>query len=217
MESVKLTVQPRQHTGKGAARQLRRAGKVPAVLYGHGTNEILAIIGEDLLRIQQSEAGENTILDLVIEDEPPRTCNAILREVQIDPVSRAPIHADFYRIVMTEAIRVTVPLEFINVPEDRLRHAQAVLVSIVREVEVECLPRDIPEVIPVDVAALEIGDVLRAEALVLPSGVTLLADSAEAVVTIEVTREEVVAEAAGAEEAAPEAGAADADEEASAR
>jgi large subunit ribosomal protein L25 len=217
MESVKLTVQPRQHTGKGAARQLRRAGKVPAVLYGHGTNEILAIIGEDLLRIQQSEAGENTILDLVIEDEPPRTCNAILREVQIDPVSRAPIHADFYRIVMTEAIRVTVPLEFINVPEDRLRHAQAVLVSIVREVEVECLPRDIPEVIPVDVAALEIGDVLRAEALVLPSGVTLLADPAEAVVTIEVTREEVVAEAAGAEEAAPEAGAADADEEASAR
>jgi large subunit ribosomal protein L25 len=215
MESVKLTVQPRQRTGKGVARQLRRAGKIPAVLYGHGTNETLATTEEDLLRIQQSEAGENTILDLVIEDEPPRTCNAILREVQIDPVSRAPIHADFYRIVMTEAIRVTVPLEFINVPEDRLRHAQAVLVSIVREVEVECLPRDIPEVIAVDVAALEVGDVLRAEALVLPPGVTLLADPEEAVVTIEVTREEVVAEAADAEETTPEAAATD--EAASAR
>jgi large subunit ribosomal protein L25 len=208
MESVQLTVQPRQHTGKGAARRLRRVGKVPAVLYGHGTNETLAIVGEDLLRIRQSESGENTILDLVIEDEPPRTCNAILREVQIDPVSRAPLHADFYRIVMTEAIRVTVPLEFINVPEDRLKRAQALLVSIVHEVEVECLPRDIPEAISVDVAALEVGDVLRAEALVLPPGVTLLADPEEAVVTIEVTREEAVAEDASAEEATPEAGAA---------
>ncbi|HEY7495949.1 MAG TPA: 50S ribosomal protein L25 [Candidatus Tectomicrobia bacterium] len=215
MESVKLTVQPRQRTGKGAARQLRRTGQVPAVLYGHGANEMLAIIGEDLLRIQQSEAGENTILDLVIEDEPPRTCNAILREVQVDPVSRAPIHADFYRIVMTEAIRVTVPLEFINVPEDRLKRLQAQLAPVVREVEVECLPRDIPEVIAVDVAELEIGTVLRAEALVLPPGVTLLADPEEAVVTIEAMREEVAAEAASTEETTPEAGAADA--EASAR
>jgi large subunit ribosomal protein L25 len=185
------------------------------VLYGHGANEMLAIIGEDLLRIQQSEAGENTILDLAIEDEPPRTCNAILREVQVDPVSRAPIHADFYRIVMTEAIRVTVPLEFINVPEDRLKRLQAQLAPVVREVEVECLPRDIPEVIAVDVAELEIGTVLRAEALVLPPGVTLLADPEEAVVTIEAMREEVAAEAASTEETTPEAGAADA--EASAR
>jgi len=215
MESVKLTVQPRQHTGKGAARRLRRAGKVPAVLYGHGATEALAIIGEDLLRIQQSEAGENTILDLVIEDESPRTCNAILREVQIDPVSRAPLHADFYRIVMTEVIRVTVPLEFINVPEDRLKRLQAQLAPIVREVEVECLPRDIPEVIPVDVAALEVGDVLRAEALVLPPGVTLLADPEEAVVTLEAMRAEAAAEAASTEETTPAAGAAD--EEASAR
>jgi large subunit ribosomal protein L25 len=188
---------------------------VPAILYGHGTNEMLVTTAEDLVRIQQSEAGENTILDLVIEDEPPRTCNAILREVQINPVSRAPIHADFYRIVMTEAIRVTVPLEFINVPEDRLRHAQALLAPILREVEVECLPRDIPEVIAVDVAALDVGDVLRAEALVLPPGVTLLVDPEETVVTVEVTREEAVAEAAGAEETTPEAAAAD--EEASAR
>jgi large subunit ribosomal protein L25 len=190
------------------------------VLYGHGTNETLATTEDDLLRIQQSGAGENTILDLVIEDEPPRTCNAILREVQIDPVSRVPIHADFYRIVMTEAITVTVPLEFINVPEDRLRRAQALLAPIIRDVEIECLPRDIPEVIPVDVAALEIGDVLRAEALVLPPGVRLLIDPEEAVVTIEVTREEAVAEAASAEGTAPEAGtgrAPAADEEASAR
>jgi large subunit ribosomal protein L25 len=211
MESVKLTVQPRQRTGKGVARQLRRAGKIPAVLYGHGVSEPLVTAQEDLLRIQQSGAGENTILDLMIEDEPPRTCNAIVREVQIDPVSRAPIHADFYRIVMTEAIRVTVPLEFINVPEERLRRAQAVLVSIMREVEVECLPQDIPEVISVDVAALEVGDVLRAEALMLPPGVTLLVDPEEAVVTIEVTREEAVVETAGDEETAPAAGAADAD------
>lgn len=207
MESVQLTVQSRQLTGKGVARRLRRDGKVPAVLYGHGDSEALTMAGEDLLRIQESEAGANAILDLVIEGESPRTCNAILREVQIDPVSRAPLHADFYRIVMTEALSVTVSLEFVNVPEERLRHAQAQLTPIVRDVEVECLPRDIPEVIMVDVAALEIGAVLRAGALVLPSGVTLLTDPDEPVVTIEAMREAEVAEAASAEGPAPETGA----------
>jgi large subunit ribosomal protein L25 len=207
MESVQLTVQSRQLTGKGVARRLRRDGKVPAVLYGHGASEALVITSEDLLRIQESEAGENAILELVIDGESPRTCNAILREVQIDPVSRAPLHADFYRIVMTEAISVTVSLEFVNEPEELLKRAQAQLTPIVREVEVECLPRDIPEVIAVDVGVLEIGEVLRAGALVLPPGVTLRTDPEEPVVTIEVIREEEVVEAAAAGETTAETGA----------
>jgi large subunit ribosomal protein L25 len=188
MEVVKLVAELRHDTGKGPARRLRHAGKLPAILYGHGDSEAITITPEALVRIQQSEAGENTILELTITGS-AQTCYAILREVQIDPVSRAPIHADLYRVVMDEPIRVTVPLEFANMPEDRLKLAQATLAPLLHEVEVECLPRDIPEVITVDLAALEIGKVLHAEALMLPPGVTLLTDPEQPVVTTEAIRE----------------------------
>jgi large subunit ribosomal protein L25 len=205
MEVVKLVAQQRQETGKGPARRLRQRGKLPAILYGHGPNEMLAITPEALLQIRQSEAGANAILELVIEGQgmAPQTCHAILREVQIDPVSRAPLHVDLYRVLMDEPITVTVPLEFVNVPEDRLKQAHAVLTPLLREVEVECLPGDIPETIVVDLAGLEIGRVLHANALVLPAGIRLLTESEDPVVTTE--REDTEAAVPTTGEAAAEA------------
>jgi large subunit ribosomal protein L25 len=210
MEVVKVVVQQRHETGKGPARRLRRAGKLPAVLYGHGETESLAIAEEALVHIRQSEAGANAILELLIEGE-STTYNAILREVQIDPVSRLPVHVDLYRVRMDEPIKVTVPLEFINVPEDRLKVAQHMLAPLLRELEVECLPRDIPEAISVDLAALEIGEVLHVNAIVLPAGVTLVTESEEPVVTTEMLREEVTAVESAAEGAADEESATEAD------
>jgi large subunit ribosomal protein L25 len=210
MEVVKVVVQQRHETGKGPARRLRRAGKLPAVLYGHGETESLAIAEEALVHIRQSEAGANAILELLIEGE-STTYNAILREVQIDPVSRLPVHVDLYRVRMDEPIKVTVPLEFINVPEDRLKVAQHMLAPLLRELEVECLPRDIPEAISVDLAALEIGEVLHVNAIVLPAGVTLVTESEEPVVTTEMLREEVTAVESAVEGAADEESATEAD------
>src|SRR5499426_4056086 len=143
MESVKLVVHKRDQAGKGVARRLRRAGQLPAVLYGNGTTLAIALAEKDLVHIRQSEAGENTILDFTIEGDSPESCQAILREVQINPVSRAPLHADFYRVDMGQALTVTVPLAFINEPHSRLDGANAVLTHLWREVEVACLPRDI--------------------------------------------------------------------------
>jgi large subunit ribosomal protein L25 len=183
MEVVKVVVQQRHETGKGPARRLRRAGQLPAVLYGHGETEILSMTQESLGRIRQSEAGENAILELMVEGERPATYNAIVREIQIDPVSRAPLHVDLYRVRMDEPITVTVPLEFINEPEDRLKLAQHRLSLLFRDLEVECLPQDIPEAITVDLAALEIGEVIRADAIALPPGVTLVTDPEEPVAT----------------------------------
>jgi len=202
MEVVKVVAQPRQERGKGPARRLRQAGKLPAVLYGHGETESLAIVEETLVNIWQSEAGENTILELMIEGEPATTYNAIVREVQINPLSRRPIHVDLYRVRMDEPITVTVPLEFINIPEDRLKVAQHMLSPLLRELEVACLPRDIPEAITVDLSALEIGVVLHVNALVLPPGVTLVTEPEEPVVMTEMIR----AEMAAAGEAAAAAG-----------
>lgn len=200
METVKLVVQKRQQAGKGVARRLRRAGQLPAVLYGHGTTVAITMGEKDLVSIQESEAGENTILDLVIEGEPPESCQAILREVQINPVSRAPLHADFYRVDMSQALTVTVPLVFINEPHSLLQSVNAVLTHLWREVEVTCLPRDIPDEITVDLVSFQPGEALKAGALVLPPGVTLLIDAEEVIVTAHVVEVETVEEVSEAEE-----------------
>src|SRR5262245_18298118 len=116
MEIVKLVVHKRDQAGKGVARRLRRAGQLPAVVYGNGSTLAIALAAKDLTLIQQSEAGENTILVFTIEGVTTESCQAILRELQIDPVSRAFLHADFYRVDMVKEITVTLPLLFINEP-----------------------------------------------------------------------------------------------------
>ena len=203
METVKLLAQRRQQTGKGSARRLRRAGKIPAVVYGHGVNEILAINGKDLVHVRHSSAGENVIVDLCIEGEHPVTYSTIMREVQIDPVSLAVLHVDFYRVAMDEPIRVTVPLVFVNAPEERLRMVGAQVTPLLREIEVECLPGNIPDALHVDLSTLEIGEVRRAGELPLPPGIRLLTDAEEAVVTTVATTAATAAEA-GAAESTPE-------------
>jgi large subunit ribosomal protein L25 len=202
MEIVKLVVQKRDQAGKGVARRLRSAGQLPAVVYGHGATLAIALAEKDLTQIRQSEAGENTILDFTIEGDTPESCRAILREVQIDPVSRALLHADFYRVDMNQAITVTVPLTFVNEPHNLLQSANAVLTHLWREVEVTCLPRDIPDEIPVDLADIHPGATFKAGALVLPPGVTLVADPEEVIVTAHVEAEEVP-EASSAEAEEP--------------
>ena len=191
METVKLVVQRRHQAGKGVARRLRRRGQLPAVVYGHGTTVAIALDEKELVHIQHSEAGENTLLDLVIEGENPESCQAILREVQLHPVSRAPLHADFYRVDMSQALTVTVPLAFINEPHSLLQGAHAVLTHLWREVEVACLPGDIPDEIAVDLADLQPGEMFKAGALVLPPGVTLVTDAEEVMVTAHVESETV--------------------------
>ena len=186
METVRLVVQKRYQAGKGVARRLRRGGQLPAVLYGHGTTVTIALDEKDLVSIQQSEAGENTILDLVIEGEATESCQAILREVQINPVSRAPLHADFYRVDMSQTLTVTVPLAFINEPHVVLQISNAVLTHLWREVEVTCLPQDIPYEITVDLADFQPGETFKAGALGLPPGVTLVTDAEEVIVTAHV-------------------------------
>jgi large subunit ribosomal protein L25 len=191
MEIVKLVVHRRDQAGKGIARRLRRAGQLPAVLYGNGPTLAIALAEKDLVHIQQSEAGENTILDFTIGGDTPESCQAILREVQIDPVSRALLHADFYRVDMNKTITVMVPLTFINEPHNLLQSANAVLTHLWREVEVACLPRDIPDEIVADLSPIHPGATFKAEALVLPPGVTLVTDPEEVIVTAHVEAAEV--------------------------
>lgn len=211
MDTVTIVAQRRSETGKGPARRLRRAGKLPIVLYGRGDSTALTIETKALQTLRLSESGFNTIVDLSIEGGEPETCNAILRELQIDPVSRDMLHADFGRVAMDEPIAVSVPLDFVNVPEDRFKLERAELTVMMYELAIACLPRDIPNVIAVDLSSFEVGETLHAGDIALPQGVSLVGNVDDTVVTAliptaaeELEREEAEAAAEGEVEAATE-------------
>lgn len=183
METFNIVVQRRQRAGKGVSRQLRMKGQLPAILYGNGTTVSIAVAEKDLVRIQQAESGENTIVELLIEGEGSETCQAILRELQIHPLHRTPLHVDFYRVDMAKSIHVTVPIEFINIPQERLKIANATLHQLRHEIDIACLPGAIPDVIAVDLGELQTGTALKAGEIVLPAGITLLTEAEEPIVS----------------------------------
>lgn len=188
MDMVRVTAHIRQHTGKSAARQIRREGRLPAVIYGKGDSTALTIEAGTLEEIRRSAGGSNAVLDINLLGDQQEQCHAILREVQIDPVTREPLHADFFRVNPNEPIRVTVNVETINELPDALKIANTTASLVLREVEIECLPGDIPESIRVDLATLASSQPFHAGDLDLPEGVTLLTDADTAVIALHTAR-----------------------------
>ena len=198
MDMVRVTAHIRQNTGKSAARQIRREGCLPAVIYGKGDSTALTIEADTLEEIRRSAGGSNAVLDMSLLGNQEEQCHAILREVQIDPVTREPLHVDFFRIDPNEPIRVTVNIETSNELPDALKIANTTATLVLRTAEIECLPGDIPESIRVDLATLTGGHALHASDLDLPAGVTLITDAETAVVTLQTAR--ASSEAAEADE-----------------
>jgi large subunit ribosomal protein L25 len=163
MDTV-LEATTRTRFGKNEAGRLRREGRVPSVLYGGatgegGTREALPISVEPkaLLRILRSQSGANTIITLALGGESPKV---MLKEYQIDPVSRSLLHADFYRVAMDKPITVTVPV-VLRGEAPGVKQQGGLLDFVHREIEIECLPADIPEHIEVDVSELMLNQSIR--------------------------------------------------------
>src|ERR1700756_5290093 len=178
-EEIVLNAKDRSERGKNAARRLRREGMVPAVIYGgKGENVAVAVDPKALQRVLRSEAGRNTILKLDIAGQ--GATNAILKSWQVDPIKENFLHADFYRIAMDVALRVTVPIHVVGEARG-VKVDAGILELIMREIAVECLPGDIPERIDIDVSDLGINGALRVSDLVAPAKVKIL-EGAEQVV-----------------------------------
>ncbi len=205
MEFVDLRVERRTGTGKGVARELRRRGQIPAILYGEGEPIPLTADPKVLLRVLGTEAGENVILNLTIVAGKDFTRKAMVKEVQVDPVTGKPLHADFLAISMERPIEVEVPVEVAGVPEG-VKEKGGILDQILREIRVRCLPVAIPDRIGLDVSSLDIGDVLHVSDLPIPEGVELLTDREQAVVMVAAPAVEEVAAPVGEEAAAVPAG-----------
>lgn len=168
-EQVAVAAERRDETGKGAARSLRRAGKIPAVIYGHGREpEALVLDATAFGRAIQGHAVSSTILDVSVAGAAP--VKALVREMQRDALRADTIlHVDLYEVRADEAILVEVPIHLVGIP-DGVRNHGGVVDHSLRAVEIRVLPTEIPEFLELDVTALGIGDHLSVADLVLPTG-----------------------------------------------
>ena len=208
MDTVDIAIERRTGNGKGAAKRLRRSGVIPGIFYGpkrdttsigvgaeEFENKLTHLEGSHLIRLL-NPAGDADLSEKMV----------LLREVQRHPVTGAVLHADFLEVDLTERLTVSVPLRFVGKAAGVV--AGGILQPVLREIEVECLPTEIPEFIEIDVSALNIHEAIHVSDLQLPEGVTVAGDATQTLVTVlPPTVEEVkpAAEAAEGVEGAPAA------------
>lgn len=217
MDIIELTAEPRAMTGKKGARACRNRGQVPGILYGKGdVSRPLAVDPKQLDKVLHTHAGSNVIIKLVLGDgaEP---VNVVVRELQVDTIRGTMQHVDFCHISLDETIRSKVP--FKTVGEAPGVKAGGILEHILWDLEIECLPMNIPDSIEVDISGLEIGDGIDVSEVSVPAEITILSDpestvvqvvaprveeEPEAEVELEGEEPEVITEGAKAEEATEE-------------
>src|SRR5437773_2077653 len=183
----------REGRGKNDARRARRNGQVPLTIYG-GQGETVAALAplSELAAILRSDTGRNTIVTLEVEGV--GASEVMFQDRQIDPVRGRLVHADFKRLVKGEKIQATVPLRLVGEPIG-VKEQAGILEQIIREIEIRCEPREIPEHLDVDVTNLGVNDVVHVSDIPTSEGVEILEDADTVIATIGVIREEPVAAA----------------------
>jgi len=186
---VSLTATSRQHTGKGAARQARFGGQVPAVIYGRGREtQALSVEAKVLERALTGIEPASTVIELAVDG---KTTKALIREIQRHAIRPDIIHVDFYEIHAEQKVTLKVPVRLVGTP-DGVRNAGGVVDQVTREVEIEVLPDNIPDRVELDVTALKIGDSLQVRELTIPNA-TILTPASTTIVTVVPPRAEEVA------------------------
>ena len=201
-EEITIKAKLREGRGKNDARRTRREGMIPITVYG-GDGETLAAaapLGE-LAAVLRSEAGRNTIFTLDVEGV--GASEVMFHDRQIDPVRGRLVHADFQRLVKGQKIEVTVPVRLVGEPVG-VREEEGVLEQIMRELEIRCQPREIPDSIDVDVSNLGVHDVLHVSDIPVGENIEILTDADSVVATVGIVREEPVAAPVVEEEGAAE-------------
>jgi large subunit ribosomal protein L25 len=202
LEQNILEAEPREAGTKNQARRVRSEGRIPAVVYGAGKNaQPVSVDPRQVLRILRSDSGHNTIFDLTLNGG-ERT-KAMIVDWQYEPIKGHLLHIDLKRIAMDKALRVSVPIVLQGVPAG-VKNEGGILEHILREVEIECLPGDIPSHIDVDVTDLTFGKVLRVSDLPHNEKIKYLTEANQPIAHVTSVKEEVAPtpEAAAAEAAA---------------
>ena len=200
MKTVPLKASQREQIGKREVKRLRADKRIPAVVYGAGIKTTVIEVGaDDFFRVIHTKAGENVIIQLAVSGPKNFEKTVVIKEIQRNPVTDAMVHVDFNAISLTEKIKVKVPL---HVKGDAAGVKEGGVLDVVHhEIEVECLPTNIPERLDADISALKIGDTIHVREITFPSGVIPQLEPDEVVVAIHAPKAE---EVPAAEEAAAE-------------
>jgi len=180
MKKVALNVELRENKGKGVARSLRRGGNIPAVMYGLGAPTALTINRKELVKIINAGVGGNTLITVNFAGQQRM---AVLRDYQVDPISTELMHADLLEVSMEKMIHVTIPVMMVGNTPEGVKEG-GILQHMAREIEVECLPANIPEHIDVDASALATGSSIHVGDLKLPDGVKARTEAEIVIVTL---------------------------------
>lgn len=200
MSEMTIKVEKREQTGKNANRQLRAMGAVPAVVYGGNKDSVaITIDRKKVIELLKRGGGENAVFKLELAGT-DASRHAMIRDLQVDPISRRIIHIDFQRIDLKEKVRVQVAIQ-LEGEAYGVKTEGGVLDFITRDIEVECLPNDIPQAIEVDVTPLAIGQHVEAGDLQLPENVELMDEPERVIVSISHSRVAAEIEQLEAEEA----------------
>jgi large subunit ribosomal protein L25 len=190
-KDITVSAKTREGRGKNDARRARRAGMVPISVYGGEGGSVAALAPlRDLAAILRSESGRNTIFTIDIEGV--GASEVMFHERQVDPVRGRLLHADLTRLVKGQKIEVTVPLHLVGEPVG-VREEQGVLEQIIREIEIRCEPREIPDVVNVDVSNLGVHDVLHISDIQVAEGIEILNPPDVVIATVGIVKEEPVA------------------------
>lgn len=184
MRQFQLAAEPRQGTGKGANRRLRQAGYIPAVIYGSGKENMNLQVEERLFMRLLREGGTNRLISLKLDGEERAV---LMQELQQDPIKGTPQHIDFLEVRLDEEVTVLVSVQLIG--ENERSQDGGVISQPLWELEVSCLPTEIPEVLEIDVSALVVGDSLQVKDVQVPAGITIITDPEETVVSVVVPEE----------------------------
>ena len=182
MSEVIVKAESRTEFGKNANRRLRVEGKIPGVVYGRGVESVsVAVDPADVIQILNSDSGRNTIFELVTDTS---RNDVLIKDLQVDPVKGALVHADFLCIAKDRVMEFQIPVEPVGIPEGVQTHG-GMLEVVLREISVECLPGDVPDQVQVDVTDLDIGSAIRVSELAIDKNkVKLISDPELVVLTV---------------------------------
>lgn len=196
MSTASLSASVRTETGKGAARKIRQAGNIPAVIYGHGREpQSLMLNARETDKLLKSIAISSTVIELGIDG---KVCRSLIREVQRHPFKRTITHIDFQELVVGETVSVHCPIVYVGVPEG-VRLEGGLLDQIMHQLHIEVDPSAIPNHIDVDVSALKVGKSLHVSDLTLPAGIKVLDEPGTTVCIVQVPKVAVETAASVAE------------------
>ncbi|MFN5583063.1 50S ribosomal protein L25/general stress protein Ctc [Gemmatimonas sp.] len=193
MATATLNANVRAETGKGAARKIRQAGDIPAVIYGHNRDpQSLVLNARETEKLVKSIAVSSTVIELAIEGKTART---LIREIQRHPFKRHILHIDFQELVAGETVTVKCPIVYIGTPEG-VRLDGGILDQIMHELQIQVDPSNIPNHIDIDISALKVGKSLHVSDLKVPAGIKIVDDASSTVCIVQQSKTHADAPAA---------------------